>query len=240
MVVLDRRAAVSDLVRELGRGEDLLAREHVVAEDPPALADADRGARRDEHRLLVARHALAEEAEVLAAWRRPSISARVSCSGSVGVHVADRVIRAVITPRCGVRCTQPSSRVSAVAARTTRLAISAYRSLLRPASARRRPRWPSGRRREALRLALLPGRFVGHAGEVRRRRRRREASTTTPVAIHPLAGLRPGRTTRDGAPSISTPVTNACSSTSTPASRTSVSQTRFSVSGSYVIPVPAP
>src|SRR4029077_1797755 len=65
VVLLDRRAAAGDLVGELRRREDLLRGQDVLADDPPALAHADRRARREKRSPLVARNALTQEAEVL-------------------------------------------------------------------------------------------------------------------------------------------------------------------------------
>ena len=47
VMLLDRRAAARDLIGELRRGQDLVGGQNVLADDPPALAHADRGARRE-------------------------------------------------------------------------------------------------------------------------------------------------------------------------------------------------
>ncbi len=65
VVVLDRGAAERDLVGEPARLEHVIAGQPVVAEDAPALADADRGRGRHHGRALEAGHALAQEPRVL-------------------------------------------------------------------------------------------------------------------------------------------------------------------------------
>ena len=65
MVILDRRAAQADLVIELAGAQHVLARQARIAVDAPRLADPDLGPERHERRVLVARHQVDEEADVL-------------------------------------------------------------------------------------------------------------------------------------------------------------------------------
>ena len=89
MVLLDRRSAPRDLVVELPGGEDLLGRQHVLADDAAALAHADRRARRHEHRTLVSRNALAQEAKVLARLASPLTLGRGKLVGIRRVDFSD-------------------------------------------------------------------------------------------------------------------------------------------------------
>lgn len=69
-------------MRALPGAETVLRRQNVLAEHSAALADTDRRARRDEHGLLVAGHALAQEAEVLEALAPEAAASRINAHSS--------------------------------------------------------------------------------------------------------------------------------------------------------------
>src|SRR5207247_806439 len=65
VMILEGRAAQPDLIVELPRAQDVVARESVVAEHPTRLADADLRAEADQGRALVAGNLVAQKARVL-------------------------------------------------------------------------------------------------------------------------------------------------------------------------------
>ena len=64
-VILDGCAAQRDLVLEAARGQHVVARQLIVADDPATLPDADRRAGSDDDRFLKAGHLIAQEAVIL-------------------------------------------------------------------------------------------------------------------------------------------------------------------------------
>ena len=120
VVVLDGRAAQADLVVELPRAEDVVARQPVVPVHAAGLAHADLRAERDQRRALVAGHPVDEEPGVLerlAAARDLGLGQEAHGSvaltmPTVGVAAdrSSRVMIVAITPSTGVTWSLPSRR----------------------------------------------------------------------------------------------------------------------------------
>ena len=174
-------------------------------------------------------------------WRRPSTSARVSCSGSVASTFGIRVMWISATPSYGVRCHDPSIAREAVLAGPRRLGHQGPQLVLGDAAGALdvdvRELEQRRQRLDRLRVRGRVVRDAGHRRDVRVAGRVHEHGRLDPA----LAALVPQPDRPQPRPSSTrTPVAQVWSSSSTPASSASRSQRTLSASMSYVTPVPAP